>query len=119
MLSLSVRLFGNIFGEELVILILASIIPFVLPLPMMFLGLVTSALQAFIFVMLTMIYLAGAVVGGARSGSPRRARRGPRGRKRRGGVSRGSGEAGRGPCALVRTRKAAALLILGGGVYRA
>jgi F-type H+-transporting ATPase subunit a len=61
-LSLSVRLFGNIFGEELVILILASIIPFVLPLPMMFLGLVTSALQAYIFAMLTTIYLAGAVV---------------------------------------------------------
>jgi F-type H+-transporting ATPase subunit a len=61
-LSLSVRLFGNIFGEELVILILFSIVPFVVPLPMMFLGIVTSVLQAFIFVMLTVIYLAGAVV---------------------------------------------------------
>jgi F-type H+-transporting ATPase subunit a len=55
-------LFGNIFGEELVILILFSIVPFVVPLPMMFLGIVTSVLQAFIFVMLTVIYLAGAVV---------------------------------------------------------
>ena len=61
-LSLSVRLFGNIFGEDLVILILFSIVPFVVPLPMMFLGLVTAALQAFIFAMLTTIYLAGAVV---------------------------------------------------------
>jgi len=61
-LSLSVRLFGNIFGEELVILILFTIVPFVVPLPMMFLGIITSVLQAFIFVMLTMIYLAGAVV---------------------------------------------------------
>jgi len=60
-LSLSLRLFGNIFGEELVILILASIIPFVVPLPMMLLGLLTGTLQAFIFVMLTMIYLGGAV----------------------------------------------------------
>lgn len=60
-LSLSLRLFGNIFGEELVILILFSIVPFVVPLPMMFLGLITSTLQAFIFVMLTMIYLGGAV----------------------------------------------------------
>ena len=60
-LSLSVRLFGNIFGEELVILILFTIVPFVVPLPMMFLGIVTSTLQAFIFVMLTIIYLAGAV----------------------------------------------------------
>ncbi len=61
-LSLSVRLFGNIFGEDLVILILASIVPVLVPLPMMFLGLVTAALQAYIFAMLTTIYLAGAVV---------------------------------------------------------
>ena len=60
-LSLSLRLFGNIFGEELVILILASIIPFLVPLPMMLLGLLTGSLQALIFVMLTMIYLGGAV----------------------------------------------------------
>ncbi len=60
-LSLSVRLFGNIFGEDLVILILASIVPFVVPLPMMFLGVITGGLQAFIFVMLTTIYLGGAV----------------------------------------------------------
>ena len=61
-LSLSVRLFGNIFGEELVILILFTIVPFIVPLPMMFLGIITAVLQAFIFVMLTMIYLQGAVV---------------------------------------------------------
>ena len=60
-MSLSLRLFGNIFGEELVILILFSIIPFLVPLPMMFLGLVTGGLQAFIFVLLSIIYLQGAV----------------------------------------------------------
>jgi F-type H+-transporting ATPase subunit a len=60
-LSLSVRLFGNIFGEEMVILVLATLFPFVLPLPMMFLGIITATLQAFIFVMLTVIYLSGAV----------------------------------------------------------
>src|SRR5687767_12579369 len=60
-LSLSLRLFGNIFGEELVILILFTIVPFVVPLPMMFLGLVTGALQAFIFMLLSIIYLQGAV----------------------------------------------------------
>src|SRR6478609_1748999 len=41
-LSLSLRLFGNIFGEELVIVILFSLVPFVVPLPMMFLGLITG-----------------------------------------------------------------------------
>jgi len=60
-LSLSLRLFGNIFGEEMVIVILFSIIPFLVPLPMMFLGLVTGGLQAFIFVLLSIIYLQGAV----------------------------------------------------------
>ena len=61
LMSLSLRLFGNIFGEELVILILFSLVPFLVPLPMMFLGLVTATLQAFIFVLLTTIYLGGAV----------------------------------------------------------
>jgi F-type H+-transporting ATPase subunit a len=60
-LSLSLRLFGNIFGEELVIIILFSIIPFLVPLPMMFLGIITASLQAFIFVLLSTIYLGGAV----------------------------------------------------------
>jgi F-type H+-transporting ATPase subunit a len=60
-MSLSLRLFGNIFGEELVILILFSLVPFLVPLPMMALGLVTATLQAFIFVLLTTIYLGGAV----------------------------------------------------------
>lgn len=60
-MSLSLRLFGNIFGEHLVVLIIASIIPFVAPLPIMALGLIVGPLQAFIFMKLTMIYLGGAV----------------------------------------------------------
>jgi F-type H+-transporting ATPase subunit a len=60
-MSLSLRLFGNVFGEELVIAILFSIIPFLVPLPMMLLGLVTGGLQAFIFMLLSIIYLQGAV----------------------------------------------------------
>ena len=60
-MSLSLRLFGNIFGEELVIAILFMIIPFLVPLPMMFLGLITGGLQAFVFVLLSIIYLQGAV----------------------------------------------------------
>ena len=60
-MSLSLRLFGNVFGEELVIAILFMIVPFLIPLPMMFLGLITGGLQAFIFVLLSIIYLQGAV----------------------------------------------------------
>ena len=60
-LSLSLRLFGNVFGEEMVVAIIGSIVPFVAPLPFMVLGVVTGTLQAFIFVLLTTIYLAAAV----------------------------------------------------------
>jgi F-type H+-transporting ATPase subunit a len=60
-MSLTLRLFGNIFGEELVIIILAGLVPFIVPLPMMFLGLLTGTLQALIFVILTMVYLGAAV----------------------------------------------------------
>jgi F-type H+-transporting ATPase subunit a len=60
-LSLTLRLFGNIFGEELMILILFSIVPFIVPLPIMFLSIITASLQAFVFGLLTTIYLGGAV----------------------------------------------------------
>lgn len=59
--SLSIRLFGNIFGEDTVLLILLSLVPLLIPLPMMLLAIFTSFVQAFVFVMLSMIYIAGAV----------------------------------------------------------
>jgi len=59
--SLSIRLFGNIFAEELLILVIASIIPFLLPLPFMAIAIFTGILQAFVFVLLASIYIGGAV----------------------------------------------------------
>ena len=59
-MSLSLRLFGNIFGEELVVAILAYIVPYVVPVVVQPLFLITSGLQAFIFVLLSIIYLQGA-----------------------------------------------------------
>jgi F-type H+-transporting ATPase subunit a len=59
--SLSLRLFGNIFAEELLIVIISSIVPFVLPLPFMAVAIFTSVIQAFVFVLLACIYIAGAV----------------------------------------------------------
>jgi F-type H+-transporting ATPase subunit a len=59
--SLSVRLFGNIFAEEVLIIIMASIIPFFLPLPFMAIAIFTAVIQAFVFVLLACIYIAGAV----------------------------------------------------------
>lgn len=60
-LSLSMRLFGNIFGEDLVIIILFMLVPFLVPLPMFMLALFTTTLQAYVFMMLTMIYISGAL----------------------------------------------------------
>lgn len=60
--SLSIRLFGNIFGEDTVILILFFLVPVVAPLPMMALAIFTSVVQTLVFVMLTTIYIAGAVI---------------------------------------------------------
>jgi F-type H+-transporting ATPase subunit a len=61
-LSLSIRLFGNVFGEELVLGILFFLVGLYLaPLPMMFLGLFTGFIQAFIFCLLSMMYFAGAI----------------------------------------------------------
>jgi F-type H+-transporting ATPase subunit a len=59
--SLSMRLFGNIFAEELLIVIMASIIPYLLPLPFMAVAIFTSLIQSFVFVLLSCIYIAGAV----------------------------------------------------------
>ncbi len=59
-LSLGVRLFGNIFGEHIAAGIFFSLIPFLVPLPLMALGLLASVLQTFIFIMLTTVYIAGA-----------------------------------------------------------
>ncbi len=61
-LSLSIRLFGNVFGEELVLSILFLLAGlYMAPVPMMLLGLFTGFIQAFIFVLLSMMYFAGAI----------------------------------------------------------
>lgn len=60
-LSLSVRLFANMFAGELITIIFFGLIP--LGVPMVFLGLHTfvAFLQAYIFMLLTLVYLGGAV----------------------------------------------------------
>jgi F-type H+-transporting ATPase subunit a len=59
--SLSFRLFGNIFGEDTIILILAGLVPFIVPLPMMCLAVFTSLIQTLVFLMLSSVYIAGAI----------------------------------------------------------
>ncbi len=60
-LSLALRLFGNIFGEHTATGIFFAMFPFIVPWPMMGLGIFGALLQAFIFIMLTMAYLQGAI----------------------------------------------------------
>lgn len=55
--SLALRLFGNVFGEEMVTEELYSIFPIGVPIVMMALSLLFCALQALVFTMLTSIYL--------------------------------------------------------------
>jgi F-type H+-transporting ATPase subunit a len=61
-LSLSLRLFGNIFAEELTIgSINQYLFPILASVPVVFLALFAAVIQAFIFVLLTMVYISGAV----------------------------------------------------------
>ncbi|CAO0820994.1 ATP synthase subunit a [Desulfarculales bacterium] len=61
-MSLTFRLFGNVLGEDLVLAILILLAgAYFAPLPMMFLAIFTSFVQAFIFSLLTMLYIAGAL----------------------------------------------------------
>jgi F-type H+-transporting ATPase subunit a len=56
-LSLSLRLFMNIYGEHTATGIFAGLVPIVVPWPLMALGLFTALLQAFIFATLSSVYI--------------------------------------------------------------
>lgn len=61
-LSLSIRLFGNIFGEEMVFGIVVTLAGLYLaPLPLLFLGLLVSFIQALVFMLLAIMYFVGAM----------------------------------------------------------
>lgn len=60
--SLSFRLFGNMFAGEVLGLVIASLVPFVLPLPFAMLGLLTTFVQPAVFSLLTTLYVAGNIV---------------------------------------------------------
>nr|WP_320114639.1 F0F1 ATP synthase subunit A [uncultured Desulfuromonas sp.] len=60
-LSLSLRLFGNMYGHEIVLMIFFALVPLFLPIPMMMMGILVAFIQAFVFTLLAMIYIAGAL----------------------------------------------------------
>jgi len=59
--SLSLRLFGNIFGEETLLAVIVFLAPQIAPIPIMVLSLIFGAIQAVVFTTLTAIYI-GAVL---------------------------------------------------------
>jgi F-type H+-transporting ATPase subunit a len=60
-LSLSFRLFGNILADELVVGVLVSLVPLIVPIPLILLGLFTSAIQALVFATLAGAYIREAI----------------------------------------------------------
>jgi F-type H+-transporting ATPase subunit a len=60
-LTLSVRLFGNMIAKHYIISVLAILSPWFVPVIILVLGVLVSVIQAFVFTLLTALYLAGAV----------------------------------------------------------
>ena len=60
-LSLSMRLFGNIMGEDIVLAVVLLLVPLLVPLPVLFLMIFTSCIQTLVFMLLAMMYIAGAM----------------------------------------------------------
>lgn len=61
-ISLSFRLFGNIKGDDLFLAVILALVPYIAPLPAYVLLTFMAFLQAFIFMILTYVYLAGATI---------------------------------------------------------
>lgn len=60
LISFSFRLFGNIFAGEVLLLVVAFLFPYILPLPFMILEIFVGLIQAFIFAMLTLSFIKSA-----------------------------------------------------------
>lgn len=61
-ISLSFRLFGNVKGDDIFLLVMLMLAPWVAPLPAFAILTFMAFLQAFIFMILTYVYLAGALL---------------------------------------------------------
>lgn len=61
-LSFSFRLFGNIFAGEVLLLVIAFLVPYIVPLPFMILEVFVGIIQAFIFAALTLTFIKTSIV---------------------------------------------------------
>lgn len=57
LVSFSFRLFGNVFAGEVLLIVIASLVPYIAPLPFYFLELFVGFIQAFIFAILTLVFM--------------------------------------------------------------
>ncbi len=62
-LSLSLRLFGNVFAGEILMTVMLSLVSYVVPVPFMFFELIVGVVQATVFSILTLVYLTIATTG--------------------------------------------------------
>jgi len=60
-LSLTIRLYANMFAGDMVTLVVFSLLPLIFPVAFLGLHIFVSLLQTYIFVLLTTVYLQGAV----------------------------------------------------------
>ena len=60
-LTLALRLFGNMVSKHLILGVLGMLAPVIIPVAILGLGVLVSIVQAFVFVLLSCLYLAGAV----------------------------------------------------------
>ncbi|OPX26424.1 MAG: F0F1 ATP synthase subunit A, partial [Campylobacteraceae bacterium 4484_166] len=61
-ISLSFRLFGSVKGDDMFLMVLLMLVPWIAPLPGFFLLTAFGFLQTFIFMILTYVYIAGSVM---------------------------------------------------------
>jgi len=61
-ISLSFRLFGSVKGDDMFLMVLLMLVPWIAPLPGFFFLFAFGVLQAFIFMMLTYVYISGSVM---------------------------------------------------------
>jgi len=60
-ITLALRLFANMTGGELITIVLIFLIPLLIPLPIMVVHLIAVFLQTYVFMILTTVYIAGAI----------------------------------------------------------
>jgi F-type H+-transporting ATPase subunit a len=68
--ALAIRLFGNMLSGDMIAVILLGVVGFLVPIPFALLHVVIGLIQAYIFGVLTLVFIAGGIGSGRREGNP-------------------------------------------------